>query len=79
MTKQVFTHSRPAEQVGIVWTYGSLQECAAMFDKAEELDALLKRLLQKVQDGLINDDDITITLSGNGTPMGGTMTVEWKE
>ena len=76
--KQVFNHSWPHEQVGIVWTYGSLKECAAMFDKGEELQALLERLIKRVEDGSLNDEDITVTLKSNHpNPMGGTMTVEW--
>jgi hypothetical protein len=77
MNKREFKHSRPQEQVGIVWTYGSLKDCAAMFDEAEELQGLLERLIERVEKGTLNDDDIIVTLKGNGTPMGGTMTVEW--
>lgn len=76
--KKVFRHSRPAEQVGIVWTYGSLKETAMMFDRAEELDRLLQGLVDKVNDGILKDEDVTITLKADGE-MGGTMTVEWKE
>jgi len=76
--KRVFRHSRPAEQVGIAWTYGSLKDTAMMFDKAEELDRLLQEIVDKVNDGILKDEDVTITLKADGV-MGGTMTVEWEE